>query len=95
MFTKLLPLAIVAGASLTGFGASAQDPNLSQTCRYKDGARAGQVVDYSSAPGAPSVQVGSRCADMQGSSGSAIAQGAEPQRPGRFFTSPGAPRAWS
>jgi hypothetical protein len=69
--------------------------NQTQTCEFRGGARAGQTVSYAGSPGAPVVQVGSRCADMQGSSGVAVAQGAERQQsPGRFYSSPGAPRAF-
>jgi hypothetical protein len=71
------------------------DPSLTQTCAFNAGPRAGQTVDFSGATGAAAVPVGSRCADMKGSSGRAVAAGIGPRRPGRFFTSPGAPGAWS
>ena len=70
-------------------------PNLTQTCAFRDGPRAGQTIDYAGAPGAVSVPVGNRCADMQGSSGEAVAEGtARQQGQGRLYMSPGAPNAW-
>jgi hypothetical protein len=77
---------------------SVQSPDLTQTCAYNEGPLAGQTIDYSTAPGAPAVKVGVKCADMQGSSGWAVPQqaGQQPGREqgGRFYTSPGAPSAW-
>lgn len=71
-------------------------PNLTQVCAFKSGPRAGQTVDFTGTPGSAAVPVGNRCADMQGSSGVTIAQNsARQQGPGRFYTSPGAPNAWS
>lgn len=71
-------------------------PNLTQVCAFKSGPRAGQTVDFTGTPGSAAVPVGDRCADMQGSSGVTIAQSsARQQSPGRFYTSPGAPNAWS
>jgi len=70
------------------------ESNLTQTCAYNYGPRAGQTVDYSGQPGAPAVQVGIKCADMQGSSGWAVSQQPGRQQGGRFYTSPGAPNAW-
>jgi hypothetical protein len=96
MFSKLTALALTGAASLTAFGASAQaqQPNLTQTCAYRDGPLAGQTIDYSGAPGSSAVRVGNRCADMQGSSGWAIAQRPGRAQGGRFYMSPGAPNAW-
>jgi hypothetical protein len=94
MLSKILPLAIAGAASLSAAGASAQNPGFTQTCTYKDGPRAGQTVDYTGAPGAISVPIGSRCADMQGSSGSAVAQEMGREQSHRFYMSPGAPVAW-
>jgi hypothetical protein len=73
----------------------AQPSNLTQTCAFKDGPKAGQTIDYSGAPGASAVPVGNKCADMQGSSGWAVAQQPGREQGGRFYTSPGAPNAWS
>jgi hypothetical protein len=113
MSSRLSMLAMAGAASLTAFGAAAQtqsnfppdqaqpipsQPNLTQTCAFRDGPRAGQTINYEGAvPGAVSVPVGNRCADMQGSSGVAIPQGATGRRFGqsRFYMSPGAPSAWS
>jgi hypothetical protein len=72
----------------------ATQQGLSQTCAFNAGPRAGQTVDFGGSPGAVAVQMGSRCADMQGSSGQAVAGGRQ-QGQGRFYTSPGAPNAWS
>jgi hypothetical protein len=76
--------------------------NLTQTCAYNDGPLAGQTIDYTGAPGSSAVSVGVRCADMNGSSGVAVAQKPtqQPTQPkrgqgGRYYTSPGAPNAWS
>jgi hypothetical protein len=79
--------------------------NLTQTCAYNDGPLAGQTIDYTGAPGSSAVTVGVRCADMNGSSGVAVAQKpaqpAQPTQPtqrgqgGRYYTSPGAQNAWS
>jgi hypothetical protein len=98
MYSKVLPLALAGAASLTAFVAGAQSQmssqTLTQTCAFRDGARAGQVIDFSSEPNSTPVSVGSRCADMQGSSGEAVAAGTRSTRPGRMYMSPGAPRAW-
>lgn len=70
--------------------------NNTQTCAFREGPRAGQTVDYAGSPGAASVPIGSRCADMQGSSGEAVKQyTARQQSQGRYYSSPGAPNAWS
>ena len=110
MLRKILPLAMAGAASLMGLAASAQpqiqtplgptpaplSPNAStQTCKFDSGPRAGQTVNYARAPGAASVPIGSRCADMQGSSGSAVAQDtARAQSQGRYYFGGGAPNAW-
>jgi hypothetical protein len=107
MFSKLSTLALAGAASLTAFGASAQSQQgqvqapqgqyqagLTQTCAYHDGARAGQTVNYGGTLGAVSVPIGSRCADMQGSSGQAVAPEVGRQQGGRYYSSPGAPNAW-
>jgi hypothetical protein len=75
---------------------STQGANLTQTCAYNVGPLSGQTIDYSSSPGAPAVPVGNPCADMQGSSGQAVApQQGRQEGQGRFYTSPGAPNATS
>jgi hypothetical protein len=96
MFSRLSMLAMAGAASLSTFGITAQaQPSLTQTCAFKEGPRARQTVNYAGTPGAVSVPVGERCADMHGSSGVAVAQGtARQQGPGRYYTSPGAPSAW-
>lgn len=111
MPSRFSMLALAGAASVVAIDAAAQaqpslpdlpgvshprlGQNQTQTCEFRGGPRAGQTISYAGAPGAPVVQVGSRCADMQGSSGVAVAQGAERQQsPGRFYSSPGAPRAW-
>jgi hypothetical protein len=105
MSSKVLPLALAAGAVLSAYSASAREPsvievqtqstNLTQTCAFTNGPRAGETVDYTGDPGAPAIPVGSRCADMQGSSGDAVVQPPSPPRPpSRFYVSPGAPGVW-
>ena len=96
MLRKILPLAMAGAASLTAFGASAQmQSSLSQTCKFDSGPRAGQTVSYAGSRGAASVPIGSRCADMQGSSGSAVAhETARAQSQGRYYIGRGAPNAW-
>jgi hypothetical protein len=102
MFSKLSTLALAGAASVTAFAAGAQaqpgpglTPGLTQTCAFRDGPRAGQTINFAGAPGAVSVPIGARCADMQGSSGLAIAPAtAREQVPGRYYLSPGAPNAW-
>jgi hypothetical protein len=98
MFSKVLALAIAGAASLAAFGASApalaQDLSLTRTCAFRDGPRAGQTIDYTGSPGAAPVRIGARCADMQGSSGVAIAQASGREQSHRFYTSPGAPTGW-
>jgi hypothetical protein len=96
MFSRLSMLAIAGAASVTAIGVAAQaQPTLTLTCAYKAGPLGGQTIDYSSVPGAVAVPVGNRCADMQGSSGKAVEEGAARQGgQGRFFSSPGAPMAW-
>lgn len=95
MFSRLSILAIAGAASVTAIGAAAQaQPTLTHTCEFRAGPRQGQVIDFSNTPGAVGVPVGNRCADMQGSSGRAIAQWSNrAQSQGRFYTSPGAPSA--
>jgi len=103
MFSRLSILAVAGVASVTAIAAAAQaQPTMTQTCAFKAGPRDGQVLDFTGVPGAVSVPVGNRCADMQGSSGvavpegtgAAIAQGTARQPgPGRFYSSPGAPIA--
>lgn len=91
-----LPQPGVTEPGVSGPGPGAQ--GLSQTCGFNNGPRAGQVIDY---PGSAAVPVGSRCADMQGSSGQAVAQAPRvpEQSNGRyygyrgFYRSPGAPIA--
>jgi hypothetical protein len=96
MLSKILPLAIAGAASLTAFSASAQNlsPSFTQTCAYRNGPRAGQTIDYTGTPGAVSVPIGSRCADMQGSSGAAVSSAPGRGATNRFYMSPGAPAAW-
>jgi hypothetical protein len=101
MFSRLSMLAVVGVASVTAMGVAAQaQPTLTQTCAFKAGPLDGQTIDFSGIPGAVSVPVGDRCADMQGSSGVAVQEGsgAPPQvgapgrqTPGRYYLSPGAP----
>jgi hypothetical protein len=112
MLRTILPLAIAGAASLTAFGASAQIPSpiekhmpdvpgtsrggQTQTCAFDSGPRAGQTVNFAGSAGAPTVAVGSRCADMQGSNGSAVAEDtARAQSQGRYYRGGGAPNAWS
>jgi hypothetical protein len=76
-------------------GAQPGPSGMTQTCAYNTGPRAGQTVNYAGTPGAASVLVGSRCADMQGSSGQAITPEIGRGGQGRFYASPGAPNAWS
>jgi hypothetical protein len=77
----------------TAQGPSAGTSNLTQTCAYKDGPLAGQTIDYTGTPGASAVQVGVKCADMNGSSGVAVAPQPGREQGGRLYTSPGAPNA--
>jgi hypothetical protein len=102
MIGKLSTLAMAGAASLTAFGVSAQaqpgmaQQGMTQTCAFNEGPRAGQTINYAGSPGAVSARVGSLCADMQGSRGQAVAAGiGRQQGQGRFYTSPGAPNAWS
>lgn len=97
MISRLSMLAVAGVAATSAFGAVAQaQPTLSHTCEFKAGPRQGQIIDYSTTPGAVGVPVGNRCADMQGSSGVAITQWSRrAESQGRFYSSPGAPLAWS
>jgi hypothetical protein len=115
MFNRFSMLAVAGAASVAALAVSAQaqpdlpqpgvaEPGvagpqgLSQTCGFNSGPRAGQVIDY---PGSAPVPLGSHCADMQGSSGQAVAQAPRipEQNNGRyysyrgFYRSPGAPIA--
>ncbi len=94
MFSRILALAIAAAVSFTAFAAAGQNLNLTQTCAYQDGPRAGQTVDYAGAPGAATAQVGDRCADMHDSRGVAIAPLSGRAQTNRFYASPGAPSDW-
>lgn len=113
MFSKLSMLAMAGAASVTALGAAAQaqqnppgpgviPPGQSQTCAFNSGPRAGQIIDYSAAPGSGSVPIGSPCADMHGSTGQAVAQPSGPPREGQarqysyrgYYRSEGAPNAW-
>ena len=94
MFSKLSTLVMAGAASLTAYAASAQAQGLTQTCAFNQGPRAGQTIDFSGARGGVSVPAGSRCTDMRGSSGRAVAPGIGRQSQGRFYMSPGAPNAW-
>jgi hypothetical protein len=90
MFSKLSMLAMAGAASVTAFATGVQaQPTLTQSCAFKAGPLGGKTIDYSSVPGAVAVPVGNRCADMQGSSGVAVAEGNAWQIPGRFYSSPG------
>jgi hypothetical protein len=63
-------------------------PGMTQTCAYNTGPRAGQTVNYAGSPGAASVFIGNRCADMQGSSGQAVTPAIGRGGQGRFYASP-------
>jgi hypothetical protein len=98
MLRKVLPLAVAVaavGSLAVGGGAYAQ-PSAGRTkiCHFNTGPRAGATVDFSNTPGINSAVVGSRCADMLGSNGVAVAPQALPERQtgaGRFYATPGAP----
>lgn len=98
MSSKLSTLAMaIAGAApliVLGAGAHAQTAeNMTRTCHFTSGARAGAVVDFSNTPGTSAVAVGARCGDMTGSNGVAVAQQPGSRLPGagRFYRTPGAP----
>jgi hypothetical protein len=93
MFSRLSILAMAGVASVTALGVAAHaQPVLTQTCEFKHGPRAGQTIDFSSAPRTISVPLGNRCADMQGSNGVAVAQKpGRAQAPGRYYGPPALP----
>lgn len=66
-------------------------PGYTTLCRFTEGPRTGDTVDFSATPGAQPVQIGSTCMDMQGNSGVAIAGGQQPEQPlppqGRYYQS--------
>ena len=95
MFKKVLPLAVVAAAPLLAMGGGAhaqQAADSTKICHFTSGARAGSTVDFSRTPGINSAPVGSRCGDMMGSNGVAVApQTPRELGPGMFYRTPGAP----
>lgn len=97
MSRRLLVLAIAAAAPLAAVGVQAHaqsSSNLTRTCHFTRGPRAGVTVDFSDSHGAPQVPVGAHCGDMTGSNGVAVGGLRETGRlpgPGRYYRSPEAP----
>jgi hypothetical protein len=106
MFSRLAMLATAGAATMAAIGGAAHaQPALTQTCAFKAGPLDGQTIDFTGVPGVVAVPVGDRCADMQGSSGVAVLQGAGTQEAapeatpppegarqpgqGRYYSSPG------
>jgi hypothetical protein len=88
MFRKLTTLALAGAAPLLVLSAAAQaqiskaqmtsqDPtsNMSMTCKFTSGPRAGSTVDLSGTPGVKAVHIGDHCSDGARSSGVAVAPG--------------------
>lgn len=71
---------------------SGQQESSTSTCRFTSGSRSGSTVDFSATPGVAAVPVGSRCGDMTGSNGVAVArQSGRATGQGRFYRTPEAP----
>ena len=69
-----------------------QASGTTSTCHFTSGSRSGSTVDFSATPGVAAVPVGSRCADMTGSSGVAVSQqSSRAPGMGRFYRTPEAP----
>lgn len=70
----------------------ASGQQTTSTCRFTSGSRSGSTVDFSATPGVAAVPVGSRCGDMTGSTGVAVArQAGRSAGQGRFYRTPEAP----
>lgn len=70
----------------------ANEQQTTSTCQFNSGPRSGSTVDFSATPGVAAVPVGSRCGDMTGSTGVAVArQTGRSAGQGRFYRTPEAP----
>jgi hypothetical protein len=82
MQRKFLYVTYIAFATLAAGTIPATAQQMSLTCKYTAGPKAGQTQNFAGIPGARPTTVGSPCGDGQGSFGTAVADGSGSATPG-------------